>query len=164
MNQRLQKIKEVTIRKPYVFYFLLVLIIYLTLNSVINQTYITNPILLSSYKLSFSIPYIILSIFVALLVALNVNLIIFKLKEYRQINKASSLSLVGVFGGILGGACPGCFVGLFPAFIGLFGISATLGNLPFLGLEIQVASIILLVIGVILLTKENVCKVNFPKN
>ena len=74
-----------------------------------------------------------------------------------------SIGFLGVTGGILGGACPGCFVGLFPAFLGLFGMTATLSILPFNGLEIQVASTALLLFSSYFLTKPLTCKVDFLK-
>ena len=70
---------------------------------------------------------------------------------------------LGIFAGVLGGACPGCFVGLFPAVLGLFGVTASLSVLPFYGLEIQAASIVLLIVAIFFLTKETVCKVDFTE-
>ena len=100
----------------------------------------------------------IFTLLVAFLVAVNINLVIFKFRELGSIGiKAGGIGSAGVFGGILGGACPGCFVGLFPAFLGLFGISASLSVLPLLGLEIQIVSVILLVASMILLTRDNTC-------
>lgn len=79
----------------------------------------------------------------------------------RKVNSkgGGGFTFVGVFGGVLGGACPGCFVGLFPAVLGLFGVTATLSILPLYGLEIQAASVGLLVFAVILLTRDTVCKI-----
>ena len=140
MNTRIERIKEAIIKKPYIFLFIGVFLGYLGVNTYINQLYVTGPdVLFSSYKISFVIPFIIFTFSVAFLVALVVNLSIIKFKELKSITKASGFGAIGIFAGILGGACPGCFAGLFPAFIGIFGISATLGNLPFFGLEIHQA-------------------------
>ena len=65
--------------------------------------------------------------------------------------------------GILGGACPSCFVGLFPAVIGLFGISASLSSLPLFGIEIQVVSAILLLLSLFFLTGNNVCTIKIRR-
>ena len=84
---------------------------------------------------------------------------IIKFKEYKQLNKkGSGLTTLGIFAGFLGGACPGCFVGLFPAVLGLFGVSASLSVLPLYGLELQAISAVLLIISAYYLSKNPVCK------
>jgi len=120
--------------------------------------YITAP-LLFTYNLKIIIPFLFFSILVGLLVAMNLNLVILKFKELRQINKESGLTFLGIFGGLLGGACPSCFVGLFPAFIGLFGITASLSSLPFFGIEILIISAGFLLTSIFLFTRDNVCKI-----
>ncbi|MBI2004315.1 hypothetical protein HYS72_02510 [Candidatus Pacearchaeota archaeon] len=168
MNNRLKKTKNAIIKKPYVFYFIGVFLAYLAINVLINKTFVTLPTLFTSYKLSFAIPFIALSLITALLAAANVNLVIIKFKELKQMNKKGNagvggMGALGIFGGILGGACPGCFVGLFPALLGLFGITASLSILPLYGLEIQMLSLVLLTISIFLLTRENICKVEINK-
>src|SRR3989344_6725807 len=120
-KNRIQRIKQSTLEKPYIFIFFGVLLGYFLLNAIINKTYVTAPTLFSSYNLSFAIPYVILSILVGILVALSISLSIFKIKEYKLIYGAGGLTITGIFAGLLGGACPGCFVGLFPAVVGLLG-------------------------------------------
>src|SRR3989344_5794789 len=67
---------------------------------------------------------------------------------------------LGVVGGLVGGACPGCIAGFLPAMLGLFGVVGfSLYNLPFRGLEIQVLSIVLLIIGSLLLSRDLTCKI-----
>ena len=159
MSIRSERIKKAIFSRPYVFYFICIFIVYMVLNILLNQTYVTFNTFFSSYRPSFYIPFMILNLITAFLVPLNINLSILKFKDLSFNTKGEEgFSIVGVFGGLLGGACPGCFAGLFPAFVGLFGISATLGNLPFFGLEIQVLSIVLLIIGAVLLSRETVCK------
>ena len=157
-SERLGKIKKVIATRPWVYSFVGIFILYLIINVIVNQTYVTAPFILG-YKLSIVIPFLFFTILVALLVGVNVNLIIFKCKEIRALNKEGGMTFLGLFGGLLGGACPSCFVGLFPAVAGLFGITASLSSLPLYGLEIQIGSALLLVIGTILLTRSNACKV-----
>lgn len=160
MNNRLNKIKQAIFSSPYRYYFLITFIIYLGVAIWANQLYITGIKVLFDYKPSFLIPYLVFNLIILLLVPLIVNLVIIKIKDLRDISKAGgSAGFLGIFAGLLGSACPGCFAGLFPAFLGLFGVSATLGNLPFYGLEIQGLSIVLLMVSVWLLTRETVCKV-----
>jgi len=129
----------------------------------VNKTYVTLPTLFTAYRISFVIPFIALSLITALLVGVNINLIILKFKEIKLLSGIGGTASLGLFGGILGGACPGCLVGLFPAFIGLFGVSATLSNLPLFGLEVQIASAGFLILSMFLLTKDVTCKIDLKK-
>ena len=157
---RLNKIKDATIRKPYLYSFITIFIVYLIINIIVNKVYVTAP-LLFSYNLKIIIPYIFLTLLTALLVAANINLVYLKVRDLKNLKKAGSLGFMGIFGGLLGGACPSCFVGLFPALLGLFGITASLSSLPFFGLEILLGSIILLIISLYSLTNSNTCSINF---
>ena len=165
---RKQVIKDVTFKRPYIFYFLFIFIGYFALNFYINQLYVAG-FGIFSYNIKFLVPFLFFIVLVPGLVALNVNLVIHKVGELKHMGKkgsagVGSVGILGVVGGVVGGACPGCFAGLFPAFIGLFGVTATLGNLPFYGLEIQAASSALLLVSIYYLTKPVTCKINFDKS
>ncbi len=160
-KQRFKKIKKVIFSRPYIFYFIFIFLAYIFINLIINK--VTVPVI-STYKLKFIIPYLFLNILIAFLIAVNVNLIILKFREIKQLKtKDGGLTFMGVFGGLLGGACPGCFVGLFPAFLGLFGITASLSILPLYGIELQIGSVILLIVSLVLLTKNNICKIEIKE-
>lgn len=163
-ENRKKKIKKALLEKPYVFIFLIVFIGYLGLNAWINDFEVTSGVLFTNYYTGFIVPFLILMVLVGGLTALTVNLVLVKYVELKMLAGVSGFAGVGVFVGLLGGACPGCFAGLFPAFVGLFGVSATLGNLPLYGLEIQILSIGLLMISVFFLTSETKCKVKYKKN
>ena len=157
MGNRINKIKKVTLTKPYVYSFIIIILVYLTANVIINQFYETASFLFN-YNLKIIIPFIILNLIIALLIGISINLIWLKFRSYKSVNKEHGLTFLGVFGGLMSGACPGCFVGLFPAFLGLFGITASLSTLPFLGLELQAGSIAILAGSIFLLTNEDICK------
>ena len=157
MNTRLERIKQATVQPPYLFSFIFIFLVFTGINVVANQLYVTTPVLFS-YNLKIVIPYVFFAILVAGLIALNINLMILRYKE-RTVNKEGGLTALGVFGGLMGGACPSCFVGVFPAVLGIFGFSISLSSLPLNGLEIQLVSALFLVIAVMFLTKDNVCKV-----
>ena len=164
-KRRIERIKRGITEKPYLFYFIGIFLVYIALNLGVNQIYVNLPIL-TSYATWFLIPFVSLNfLLVPFLVALTVNLSVIKFKEMRSVSSKSSggFGFVGVFGGILGGACPGCFVGLFPAALGLFGITASLSVLPLFGLEIQFLSAAFLITAIILLTRDTVCKVPIKK-
>ena len=158
-QDRIRKIKRAILKWPYNLIFILVLVTYLFLTIYINELYVTFATLFD-YRKSFLIPFLFFHTLIALLIPLSVNLAIMKVKEVQEINsivKGGSASFFGVLVGILGGACPGCFAGLFPLVLGLFGVSLTLSSFPLLGLEVQIASTVLLFISIFLLTNDYAC-------
>jgi|TARA_B100001971_G_C18201454_1_gene544858 hypothetical protein len=158
--KRLDKIKKVIVTKPYVFYFIFIFLFYIFLNVVINQIHITRGVLFDN--LLYGTFFVIFNIFIAGLIAVNINLMVLRFKELKSINNGEKgLTSFGVFMGVLGGACPGCFVGLFPAFLGLFGVTASLSVLPLYGIEIQIVSALLLIGSAYLLTNDATCRVKF---
>src|SRR3989338_4602547 len=108
--QRLNKFKHASIRKPYVYTFIAIFVGYLAVNIFLNQLYITGPESLSNPI--FAIPFVSFNLIVAALVALNINLIIIKFKDLKSVHQGSTFALLGTFAGVMGGACPGCFVGV----------------------------------------------------
>lgn len=161
-NNRIQKIKNVIVKKPYSYYFIVIFLAYLGLNIWLNQSFETFDVF-NGYRLGFIIPFYILNFVTAFLVAVNLNLIFVKFKDFKQMNKTGGFTAFGIFLGFVGGACPGCFAGVFPALVGIFGASLTLSALPLNGLEIQVAASLILMASIFLLTRENVCKIDLKK-
>ncbi|MEK6914807.1 MAG: hypothetical protein AABW83_04105 [Nanoarchaeota archaeon] len=154
-----KKIKRAIFRRPYSFYFIFLFFLFLFSDIWINKLYITYRVLIE--KSYYGILFIFLILTIAFLTSLNINLIIIKFKEFKKINyNSGGFTTLGIFFGVLGGACPGCIVGLFPAVTGIFlGTGASLNLLPFKGIELQILSVILLVISAKLLSKNNVCKI-----
>ena len=153
---RTGKLKEVFSKKFYILFFIFLL--YNFLNIFFNKIYVSFATLLDLSK-GFLIPFALFNfLIVPSLVALTITLSFIKIKEAFSL-KSTGIGFAGLFGGIMGGACPGCLVGLFPAILGIFGISASLSSLPFYGLEIQLFSSILLVWAIFLLTKSPVCEI-----
>lgn len=158
-ESRLRKIKNAILRKPFLFSF--IFLFYIFINIFLNQTYTLIP-MYKNFAKTFLIPYLFFNfLLIPFLVALTINLTVLKFKELKTLH--GGFASGGIFAGVLGGACPGCFAGLFPAFLGLFGITATLGNLPLFGLEIQILSFILLSIAIIFLTRDLKCEIPFNK-
>lgn len=151
------KLKEVIVKKR--FSFIAVFFLYLALTLFVNKTYITAQDIFISFPIWFGSIFVFTNfLLLPVLVSLTLNLAFEKIKDLKMISKKGSVfSIIGTFFSLLGGACPGCFVGLFPAFIGLFGASFTLSNLPFYGLEIQVFSVVILIISLHYLTRPTIC-------
>ena len=163
-DSRHKKIKNAILSKPYSFYFIFVFFLYLFFNIWINKLYITYGVLIDNFY--YGVSLVFLMILVAFLTALNVNLIIIKFEEYKEFNyKSGGFTSIAVFLGFMGGACPGCIVGLFPAFSGIFlGSGLSLNVLPLKGIELQILSVILLILSANILSKESVCNVRNVEN
>jgi len=162
-ERRFGRIKNAVFRKPYVFSFIFIFLAYVGLNLFVNKLYISLSIL-SSLAKWFLIPFLLFNFLITpFLVALTINLSILRFKEagsgFTVKGKEGGATSMGVFAGVLGGACPGCFVGLFPAILGFFGVTASLSILPLYGLEIQFFSAAFLIFAIFLLTKDVVCEV-----
>ena len=164
-NYRKQTLKRVVFSKPYIYYFIAIFAGYFVLNGWVNQLQVTGLTIFTTYRLSYAIPFSVFLLIIPALVALNFNLVVCKFQDIKRMGKRGSLGVgglggFGVFAGLVGGACPGCLVGLFPAVVGIFGIVGTsLSVLPYNGLEIQAFSVLLLLIGGFYLTKPVVCEI-----
>lgn len=154
---RTKKLKDVFTKKFYIL--IIIFLIYNFLNFYFNEVFISLPTLFD-LKLGFAIPFALFTFLITpFFVALTFTLAIFKIKEAFSL-KGTGIGVAGLFGGILGGACPGCLVGLFPAVLGIFGVTGvSLAILPLYGLEIQIFSIALLTWAIFLMTKPPVCEV-----
>lgn len=155
MNKIIQTIKK----RPILFS--LSFILFIALNSILNGTYITMSNFFSSYKFLFAISFTLLNLLIIpFLVAATITLTTQRVIELKKISKKKGLlGIIGTFFAILGGACPGCFAGIFPAVLGLFGFAVNLSILPLKGLEISFISIVLLIIALYYLSKDMTCKV-----
>jgi len=157
MNLKL--IKHVITKKPYSYYFLTIFFIYMIINIILSEFYITIqyiPYYLETIKWSLLLFSALSSIIIGLLIAININLMILRYRDSKKLNL--KLTPIGFLLGLSTGICPACITGLFPFLFSLFGFS--LLTLPFKGLEIQVLSMVLLLISTLLLLKETKdCKI-----
>ena len=149
-------IKQV-FKKPYIYFFILIFIFYLTLNVLISQFYVTIrliPLYLDTInwlELGLSI---FLTLIIAFLVSLTILLSYIKYKQRQNIKKGITVAALGTTGGFAAGVCTACVAGVFPFIFSLFGISFSWLSLPFKGLEFQVLVIILLLLSLFLLNRE----------
>ncbi len=142
----------------YLLLFLFFIVLYLGINVWANRFYEVIGVFLS-FRLSFVIAYALITLLIGAGIALTWTIIAYKLKQMVSVRKDAGMTAVGIFGGLLGGACPGCFVGLFPTLAGVFGITATLSSLPFFGFEIQVLTLIIVLITLYIISNPLTCKV-----
>jgi len=166
MNDRLERIKSILMQKKYFRIFLITTVAYLGVYYFII-TYFLNSFSLffTTYVKSYAYTAFTLNILVAVLMGVNISMFAYKLKEYATDKKSSMMSGVGIFSAALANGCPGCFAGLFPLVLSIFGVSATLSILPFNGLELQGLSAVLLGGSIFLLSgnAKNVCKIKMKK-
>ena len=144
---------KILLKKPYVFWLILIFILYLILNVIFSGFYNTIQSIFIYYKtiewfkLGFSI---LLTLIIGVLVSINAVSFYIKYKERKNLKKckeAGVLGGVGTVGGLITGVCPLCVTGLIPLILSLFGISFSFAVLPFGGIEIQILIAIILSIS-----------------
>lgn len=162
MNQRGERIKNAIFKWPYFLIFVISSFLYVLFSLYVNDSFLIFRHLgtLNKIYATFFVGFFIV---VALLFSLTLNLAITRFRELGSVSsKEGGVAFFGTIGGILGGSCPACIAGFFPAIVGFFGLSFGLTDLPLLGLEIQIISVILFGISIWLLSNEPVCKVKIP--
>lgn len=148
----------------YIILFILWMIIFSLINYFSNEIYVVGAKLFR-YPNWIKIPYIIFTILNTIGVALVINLIIIKVKDLNMHNAWGGVMwMIGTFGALLTGACPGCIAGIFPALAWIFGSTFSLSSLPRWGIEIQLLSTLLLVLSIYLLNKPTVCRISTKAN
>ena len=162
MKERINVIKSILKQRKYFLIFLVTAIIYFGAYYLIITYFLDSfSLFFTTYVKSYAYPAFGLNIIVALLMGINLSLLVYRLKEYAADKKSSMMSGVGIFAAALANGCPGCFAGLFPVILSIFGISATLSILPFNGLELQGLSAVLLGASIFFLAgkTQNVCEI-----
>ena len=142
--------------KPYRYWVLGIFLLYLVLNVLFSGFYSTIQLI---FKYASTVDWVSLSVSVifalviGFLIAVNGVLLFLKHKERRQCKGAVTMTSFGTIGGFITGVCPLCVTGLFPLLFSVFGISFSLGSLPFKGLEIQMFAVVFLLLSLYFLRK-----------
>ena len=145
-------------RKPYVYWFAGIFLVYLVLNVLISGFYNTIPLIIvyantvNWLNLGLSL---LLTLIIWFLVAVNGVLVYVKYKERKKC-RGAGIAGVGTIGGLVVGVCPLCVTGLFPLILGLLGVSFSFSSLPFQGVEIQILVILVLVFSLINLSRNKI--------
>src|SRR3989344_1809887 len=144
-------------QRPYLFWTLGIFLSYLFIAVVLSGFYGTFQLILlyadtvNLLKLSLSLLF---SLIIGSLVAINSVYLFLLSRARRQCKPSRTLTGVGTAAGLLTGICPLCVTGLLPLLLGFFGVSFSLGILPFQGLEVQVLTIVLLGFSLFLLQRR----------
>ena len=148
---------KILLKKPYVYFVILIFLVYLSLDIILNGFYNTISLILvyaetvNWFKLGISL---FLTLAIGYLIAFNSVLIYVKYKERKKCKKEFTLSSVGAIGGLVAGVCPLCVTGLIPLILSLAGVSFSLASLPFQGIEVQVLVVIILLVSLINLSRK----------
>ncbi|MDP1694602.1 MAG: hypothetical protein Q8L34_03615 [Candidatus Woesearchaeota archaeon] len=144
-------------QKPYRLWFFCIFFLYLLLNVLFSGFYNTIPLIIQYaatvdwFSLTLSVLF---ALAIGFFIAVNSILLFIRYKQRKNCSKAGTLTGVGTVGGFITGVCPLCISGLFPLLFSFFGISLSLGNLPFKGIEVQILTLLVLVLSFFLLTRR----------
>ncbi|MDD9952847.1 MAG: hypothetical protein OXR66_00760 [Candidatus Woesearchaeota archaeon] len=117
-----------------------------------------NPLqFYTTYSYWHTLPFTILTLCISAAIGVTLVLFIEKLRELKA--QHASLSAAGIGFGVLAAGCPGCLFGIFPLFLGFFGITGTLAVLPLNGLEFQFLALLFLGVSIYMLAEKSVCQV-----
>lgn len=144
-------------RKPYIYWVVGVFLLYLTLNIIFSQFYLTIkyiPFYLEEIHWAELLLSFFLVLLIASLVAMNSVTAYLKYQERKNVKRGATLSCLATVGGMATGVCPACVTGLFPLILSTLGISFSWGILPFKGLEVQVLVAMILGISFYLLQRK----------
>ena len=145
------------LKKPCVYFVILIFLVYLSLNIILSGFYNTIPLILvyaktvDWLKLGISL---FLTLTIGALIAFNSVLIYVKYKEKKRCKKEMTLSSAGAIGGLVTGVCPLCVTGLIPLILGFTGVSFSFASLPLQGIEIQILVVIILLASLINLSRR----------
>ena len=144
-------------KRPYIYWFLGIFLLYLVLNIFISGFNDTIPLIIvyastiNWVKLGISLA---LTLVIGFLVAMNAIYAYVLYKERKKCKEGKILAGTGSIGGLIAGVCPLCVTGLVPLILGFFGIGFSFASLPFEGIEIQVLVIAVLSFSLKILSRK----------
>ena len=157
---RIEKIKSILKQKSYLKIFLITFIIYLILSLfLINYFFLGFELFFQ--KAAYAIFNLLFTLILAFLLGINLSLIIYRFKEAKKYNNESGTGIFTSILSLFGAGCPVCFFTVISLIIPGVSVVSSLAVLPFKGLEIQLLTIILVLISIFTLTKQNTCNINY---
>ena len=155
---RLNKIKNILKQKTFFRIFFITFIAYLVL-SVFLINYFFLGFYLFFKQASYAIFNILATLALGFLLGINVVLIIYRFKEIKKYNNESGTGIFSSVLSLFGAGCPVCSFTILSLIIPGLSAGFSLAILPLKGLEIQIIGILILLLSIYILTKENVCKI-----
>lgn len=132
--------------KPNVYWTLGVFLGYLILNVIISEFYITLwyiPAYLDTLHWGELVLSAFLTLAIAALVAISSVYSYIRYQERKTLGGATATCVSSVVG-LSTGVCAACVGSVFPSLLGLFGVTLSFASLPFRGMEVQIATIVVL--------------------
>ena len=160
LKQRFSKIKEVITLRKYYLIALFIALGYIILSLFLINYFFVGITNFFKYDIKwYVISNIILTAIVSILLGISISMNIHKIAELKKMSSSSTVGIFGSFLSFLGIGCPSCSLSIATSLVPSLGPVFVLGALPLKGLEIQIISIILLLVSLYFATKENTCKI-----
>ena len=162
MKSQLRTIRQALTTTTGVAIFLGTITVFWIINYYLSDLYVIGIKYITSLPPSIYIPFISFTLINTILIGISMVLSVKRITLLRAggLIKGGGISMIGSFFALLSGACPACIAGFFPVVMGYIGYSSiALPGLPLYGLEIQIASALLLGVGIYFLSKPIVCKI-----
>ena len=144
-------------KKPMVYYFLAIFLIYILADVLISGFYKNIPLVIyyaktvNWIKLGTSI---LLSLAIGFFVALNSLLVYINYKNRKACGKETTATAAATVGGLITGVCPICITGVLPLILGAIGVSFSFASLPFQGIEVQIIILAILIFSYLKLKQQ----------
>lgn len=131
-------------RKPFIYWMLGIFFVYLTINIIVSQFYITVqyvPYYLDQLNWFELVGSFVLAVAIASLISVNSVFGFIKYQERKAFAKGSTAATcAGTVAGLSTGVCAACVSGVFPTVLGVLGVSFSWAALPLGGVEVQLAT------------------------
>ena len=145
------------LKKPHIFWIIGIFLIYMAINILISQFYVTIqfiPHYLETIKWPVLILSAALSITIGILISISTVYLYIRYQERRSAKNQGALVCAAAIGGLATGICSVCVAGIVPLLFSFLGITFSFGALPFKGMEIQSLIIIILLASLYSLNKK----------
>ena len=165
LKTSIRNVSMVLTRGKYAFFTVFIALVYYAFTVFINNLKVLETfsslgfgnvlqfyvILLMGYETTVPISSFISTIILSIFIGVLFSLILFKTVMLRTVDNSGTFGFVGIFFGIFAPSCAACGVGLFS----LLGIStAGLSFLPFVGIELSIAAIIILLYSILKFSRK----------
>ena len=144
-------------QRPYVWWTITLSMIYFFALIITSSFYVTIRYLWvysSQIKYGELVFGLVVSLIISILVGMNIVCGVIAYRKRQQIKKQGILSCVGTVSGLAAGICSACVTSIFPFIFGLFGVTFSFANLPFKGAEIQILTVVILILGLYFLSRD----------
>lgn len=160
-SDKINKIKVIIKQRKYLIITVSIAILYVLFSLYLLNYFFIGLINFFKYdQLWYVISNLILTFIVAFLLGINIAVNIHRFAELKQFSRSSTVGIFGSFFSFLGIGCPSCSLSIATSLVPSLGTVFVLGILPLKGLEIQIVSILVLLLSLYFLTKDNTCKIS----